>query len=46
MNDYELKLLKTAVKQAILEIFDEETISQIDLCIRRIIIEELVKLLK
>lgn len=38
--------LAKAVKQAILEIFDEETIAQIHLCIRRIIIEELTKLLK
>ena len=46
MNNNEIEILKNAVKQVVLEIFDEETISQIDLCIRRIIIEELTKLLK
>lgn len=35
--------LAKAIKQAVSEIFDEELIAQISICIRRIVAEELAK---
>lgn len=43
MTDVDKKNLIEIVKQTIFEIFDEETIAQIDLCLRRIIADELDK---
>lgn len=43
MTDADKKILVEIVKQTIFEIFDEETIAQIDLCLRRIIADELDK---
>lgn len=43
MTDADKKILIEIVKQTIFEIFDEETIAQIDLCLRRIIADELDK---
>lgn len=43
MTDADKKILVEIVKQTIFEIFDEETIAQIDLCLRRIIADEFDK---
>lgn len=37
------KVITTAVKQALFEIFDEEMIAQISFCLHRIVAEELSK---
>ncbi len=38
--------LTKALKQAVSELFDEELISQIDSCIRKIVAEEVAKIIK